>query len=296
MPATGSRPTPHYIGRFAPSPSGPLHLGSLLAALASYLDAAAHQGTWLLRIEDIDPPREIAGASQAIIQSLQQHGLHWQGDIIWQSKHSENFDQALNQLRLQGDLFECSCSRRQLAPFHGIHQLSCIAPPQPGNAALRLKVADRHIHFVDRLQGSQSENLRRAGGDPILRRRDGLYAYHLAAVVDDMHSGITDIVRGIDLLDATPTQLYLQERLGAPAPRYLHIPVLAGQVGEKLSKQRGAPAIDDAQPSDNLRRCLAYLGQTPPPAELQQPTDILNWAAQRWQPDAIPQQQEILVP
>lgn len=286
---------PEYVGRFAPSPSGPLHMGSLVAALASYLDARAHRGTWLVRIEDIDPPREAPGAAQAIIQSLRHHGLHWDGDVIWQRQHTSAFDKALQQLRQQGDLFSCSCSRRQLSAQGGRHQLPCIAAPIPGNAAQRLRVDDREIQFVDRLQGCYRENLRHSSGDPILRRRDGLYAYHLAVVVDDMNSSVTDVVRGIDLLSATPTHIFLQQKLAAPPPRYMHIPVLANRAGEKLSKQRGATAVADTQAPSNLRRCLSYLGQMAPPDTLQDPASLLAWGCQHWRPEAIPTCSEIVI-
>lgn len=290
MPQNG----PKYVGRFAPSPSGPLHIGSLLAALASYLDAKAHCGTWLLRIEDIDPPREEQGAAQSIIDSLRCHGLIWDGEISWQHQHSHAFEQTLETLLHADELFQCSCSRRQLARNNGLHQRPCIAPLNPGSFALRLKADQREIHFIDRLQGPQHEHMSNAVGDTILKRRDGLYAYQLAVVVDDISSGITDIVRGVDLLESTARQIYLQQKLSAPTPRYLHIPVLTDTSGDKLSKQRAAPALDNNLAVSNIRRCLQHLGQPTPPALLKNCADILHWATAHWRVEDIPAQTHIL--
>lgn len=277
-----------YIGRFAPSPSGPLHLGSLLTAVASYLDARAKHGKWLLRLEDIDPPREQEGAANLIINSLIAHGLKWDGDILWQSQRSKHYDAALNQLLNNQRAYYCSCSRAQLNNTGGIHPESCLQAFTPGDAAIRLKIEQHNVEFLDRVQGPQcfqSKNI----GDPVLKRRDGLYAYQLAVVVDDAEQEITDIVRGVDLLDATAWQIHLQEALSLQTIRYLHLPVIVGDDGHKLSKQSFAPAIDDQTAKMNLLQVLRYLGQTPPPAELNI-AELLQWATQHWRTDHIPSQ------
>lgn len=255
------------IGRFAPSPSGPLHLGSLLAAVVSWLDARAQQGQWLVRIEDLDPPREQPGASDLILHALEQHGLHWDGPVRYQSQRSDAYQAALDQLADQGLLFRCTCTRRQLRAAGGVYPGTCRAQgmaPLPGNPphTVRLRVpdpeqAERQIH--DRLQGPFRQNLATDVGDFNLVRKDRLWAYQLAVVVDDADQGITDIVRGVDLLDSSPRQHYLQERLGYPHPAYLHLPVLIDAEGSKLSKQTGAPPLNLQQPRTNLARVLAWL-------------------------------------
>lgn len=275
-----------YIGRFAPSPTGPLHLGSLVSAVASYLDARAQQGQWLLRIEDLDPPREQPGAADAIIRSLKAHHLYWDGDIIWQSQRHHLYQQALDTLLAQGDAFRCSCSRAQLRAIGGIHSGHCVTPLKPDDAAIRLRVNDHVEQFDDRLLGSQRQDLA-TDGDFVLRRRDGLYAYQLAVVVDDADQHITDIVRGSDLLDSTGRQRYLQQCLGMPSQRYLHIPVLNGADGCKLSKQSFAPAIDNLQPQRNLRLALSYLNQPAPPESLDLDA-LLAWSSRHWQVERLP--------
>ena len=275
-----------YIGRFAPSPTGPLHLGSLVSAVASYLDARAQNGQWLLRIEDLDPPREQPGAADAIIRSLKAHHLYWDGDIVWQSQRHHLYQQALDTLLTQGDAFRCSCSRAQLRAIGGTHSGHCVTKLVPGDAAIRLRVNDHVEQFDDRLLGSQRQDLA-TDGDFVLRRRDGLYAYQLAVVIDDADQHITDIVRGSDLLDSTGRQRYLQQCLGMPSQRYLHIPVLTGADGCKLSKQSFAPAIDNLQPEANLRQALRYLRQPAPPAGL--PLDaLLAWSSRHWQLESVP--------
>jgi glutamyl-Q tRNA(Asp) synthetase len=283
-------PDPHtgYIGRFAPSPSGPLHLGSLLTAVASYLDARANRGRWLLRIEDIDPPREQVSAAKLIINSLVAHGLHWDGDILWQSHHSESYETALTSLLNRQHAYYCSCSRAQLAKSGGIHPSSCIKPFVVGNAAIRLKIQQTDAVFSDRVQGSQ-RYLSDQIGDPVLKRRDGLYAYQLAVVVDDASQDISDIVRGVDLIDATAWQIHLQHALSLAPIRYLHLPLIVGDDGHKLSKQSCAPAIDDQLAKENLRRVLRYLQQAPPAPELDI-AGILQWAIQHWRVEHIPTQ------
>lgn len=274
-----------YIGRFAPSPSGPLHLGSLLTAVASYLDARANQGQWLLRLENIDPPREQDGAAKLIINSLKAHSLHWDGDILWQSQRSKNYDTALSKLVTTQNAYHCSCSRAQLAQHGGIHPKQCINPPKEGDYAIRLKIPHTNVRFTDRVQGAQRYSADKIG-DPVLKRRDGLYAYQLAVVIDDADQHISDVVRGVDLLDATAWQLHLQHALSLPTMRYLHLPVIVGDDGHKLSKQSFAPAINDLLANQNLRQVLSYLNQPPPPKL--ETTEILQWAIEHWRPQLIP--------
>lgn len=284
-----------YRGRFAPSPTGPLHLGSLVAALASLLHARSAGGAWLLRIEDIDPPREQPGASAAILHSLAQHGLHWDGDVLWQSQRRAAYDAALAALRSGGHLFACACSRRELGPA-GSCQRDCRsrrAPPD-GPSALRVAVPlDFESRWQDPWQGTQHWPLGRQLTDFVVRRKDGFYAYQLAVVVDDAHQGITDIVRGADLLDSTPRQHLLQQLLGYPQPRYAHIPVLADSSGQKLSKQSLAPALDDATALDNLRLALHYLGQPAPPAAANGTRALLDFALRHWSPWRLPRAPEV---
>ncbi|TYQ17391.1 UNVERIFIED_ORG: glutamyl-Q tRNA(Asp) synthetase [Zoogloea ramigera] len=260
----------NYVGRFAPSPTGPLHIGSLVAAMASYLDAKVHHGQWLVRIEDVDGDRNVAGADAHILASLQRCGMAWDGDVTWQSRRTGLYDAALRQL---GDLvYPCGCSRREIADSQLsltgrqaqalIYPGTCRHGLAPGKTAraLRLKVPQSPpcvIAFEDRWAGHISQDLTDEVGDFVIKRADGFWAYQLAVVVDDGAQGITDIVRGADLLDSTPRQLYLQQVLGLPQPTYLHVPVVVNSVGEKLSKQTGAQAFDTgAAPADLLQQAL----------------------------------------
>lgn len=281
---------PHYTGRFAPSPTGPLHLGSLLTAVASYLDCRAVGGRWLLRIEDLDPPRELAGAAEQILHSLQRHGLAWDGPVLWQHQRHDPYERALTELRASGRVFPCHCSRSELAGTGGLHPGRCSKPPSSPHApyALRFVVDAVDVGFEDRLQGPQSQNLAREAGNFVVKRKDGLYAYQLAVVVDDAYQGVTDIVRGCDLLDSTPRQLALQQALQLPAPRYLHVPVLVGPDGRKLSKQNLAPALDSESACANLRRVLQLLGQPTPPETADTPQLILAAATATWSPQRLP--------
>lgn len=275
-----------YRGRFAPSPTGPLHLGSLLAAVASWADARAARGQWLLRIEDIDPPREQPGASAAILDLLSAIGLDSDEPVLWQSRRSAAYDAALAQLLSAGLAFECRCSRSDLQATGGIHRGACVASDAKRPPAIRLRVPEVRIAFEDRIQGPQAQSLRDDVGDFVLRRADGLYAYQLAVVVDDAAQGISDIVRGSDLLDSTPRQIWLQQCLGLPTPRYAHLPVLLGADGQKLSKQNLAPAVS----ADNARRWLPqiarWLGQSPlDPAPLDA---MLAQFARQWRIESVP--------
>ncbi|MFV0478395.1 MAG: tRNA glutamyl-Q(34) synthetase GluQRS [Parahaliea sp.] len=281
-----------YRGRFAPSPTGPLHLGSLTTALASYLDAHAQNGTWLVRIEDIDPPREQAGAATRILRSLEAHGLHWDEDILWQSRRTEAYLDALQHLKNRRTLFTCYCSRRQ-SDTEGNCGGHC-RQRQPVNAdtdtfALRVVVAPHFTaHWSDRWQGVQHWPIGQRVQDFIVCRRDGLFAYQLAVVVDDAAQRISQIVRGSDLLDSTARQLWLQQQLGYTSPDYAHLPVLTDGNGQKLSKQNHAPALDDSQAMANLQVALAYLGQQAPDPDTDNCNDVLHQAIANWQWQHMP--------
>lgn len=280
-----------YVGRFAPSPTGPLHFGSLVAALGSWVDAHHHHGRWLLRMEDIDPPREIDGASDAIIQSLARHGLRWHGEISWQSRHGQRYEQALTQLSQGHHLYACRCTRKQLRARQAA---ACIAIgprcpqrcdlsdwPAAGNT-LRVRVPAGVFTASDLLHGPISADVEADPGDFLVRRRDGLYAYQLAVVVDDCHQSITHVVRGTDLLDSTPRQVALQKLLGYPTPDYLHLPLVLDPHGQKLSKQTGAAALDDNRPMDNLRRAWAFLGQQSIAESITSTDAFLHRATELW--------------
>lgn len=268
-----------YVGRFAPSPSGPLHIGSLVAAMASYLDAKMHQGSWLLRIEDVDELRSVPGAADNIIQTLQTLGMVADDAILIQSQRQQFYQAACEQL--DGLVYPCGCTRREIADSHSaiaadgasIYPGTCrpgLAPGKKGRI-LRLRVPDRgqdneYIHFEDRRLGHQAQHLSSAVGDFVLRRADGYWAYQLAVVVDDAAQGVTHVVRGADLLESTARQIYLQHLLGYPQPTYLHLPLVNNALGEKLSKQNGAQALDMTHPLSELMHGAQFLGlhMTPP--------------------------------
>ena len=287
MTATTSTP---YIGRFAPTPSGHLHFGSLVAALASYLDARSVGGRWLMRMEDLDPPREEPGAQAAILKALESYGFEWDGEMVRQSDRHDAYAEVLNRLFNQGLAYACTCSRKQLEPYHGIYPGFCRnAGHDTKDAAIRLRVPELEYHFIDRVQGEYRQHLGREVGDFVIRRRDGLYAYQLAVVLDDAWQGITDIVRGADLLDSTPRQLYLQELLGLPQPRYLHIPLITQPDGHKLGKSYRSPPLTEDQATPLLLRALRALGHNPG-AELAYatPREVLNWGIAHWDAVLIP--------
>lgn len=275
-----------YRGRFAPSPTGPLHPGSLLAAAASWADARAAGGQWLVRIEDLDPPREQPGASAAILDLLACMGLDSDEPVVWQSRRGAAYDAALAQLLDAGLAFECRCSRSDLQATGGIHRGACVVSDHARPPAIRLRVPDRRIEFDDRIQGRQGQALREEVGDFVLRRADGLYAYQLAVVVDDAAQGITDVVRGSDLLDSTPRQIWLQQCLRLPTPRYAHLPVLLGADGQKLSKQNLAPAIAAEQAPRWLPQIARWLGQ--PPLDRAPLDAMLQQFARQWRIDGVP--------
>lgn len=287
MTATTSTP---YIGRFAPTPSGHLHFGSLVAALASYLDARSVGGRWLMRMEDLDPPREEPGAQAAILNALESYGFEWDGEMVRQSDRHDAYAEVLNRQLNHGLAYACTCSRKQLEPYHGIYPGFCRnAGHDTKDAAIRLRVPELEYHFIDRVQGEYRQHLGREVGDFVIRRRDGLYAYQLAVVLDDAWQGVTDIVRGADLLDSTPRQLYLQELLGLPEPRYLHIPLITQPDGNKLGKSYRSPPLTEDQATPLLLRALRALGHNPG-AELAYatPREVLNWGIAHWDAELIP--------
>ena len=276
-----------YVGRFAPSPTGPLHFGSLVAALASWLDARAARGRWLLRIEDLDAPRTHPGAADAILRTLEALGLSWDGPVLYQSLRTARYELALQ--ALQGHTYWCGCTRREIADSSiGVAPDGAQIYPgicrngRPGGKparALRLRTRREEIAFEDRVQGLQRQSVGREVGDFVLYRADGQFAYQLAVVVDDCEQGVTDVVRGADLLGSTARQIYLQRLLGYPTPRYLHVPVAVNAAGEKLSKQTGAQPVDLARRDELIRRALAFLGQPP--------TGDLDEAVAQWDPRRI---------
>ena len=281
--------TSNYVGRFAPSPTGPLHFGSLLGALASFLDARAHGGQWLVRIEDIDPPREQPGAAAAILQCLRAHGLVWDGDVLYQSSRTAAYRAALDQLLRSGAAFFCTCSRAELAGSGGIYPGRCRGcTREPTSAhAVRLQVDARDIAFSDAIQGTVRQNLAVEVGDFVIFRKENQAAYQLAVVVDDAAQGVTDVVRGSDLLDSTARQIFLQQCLSVDTPRYAHIPVIANTAGQKLSKQTFAPALDNSAAAANLCAALEFLGQTAPVSRAPVAA-ILAWAIAHWDMARIP--------
>lgn len=282
---------PKYRGRFAPSPTGPLHLGSLYTALASFLQAKSLGGEWLLRIDDADTPRTAVGAEGAIRRCLERFGLHWDGPVVYQSQQAESYRAALARLDADGWLYPCVCSRKTLAALphavgeHAVYPGTCRdarhSRQQPH--ALRVKVGGTVIRVDDKLQGLRDWDLAHELGDFIVFRRDGIIAYHLATVIDDWRAGVTEVMRGIDLLPSTPPQIHLQRLLGLPTPTYRHIPIIVDRHGAKLSKQTFAEAMDGKPLSATLFTLLTLLRQSPP-EDLRHapPTEILAWAVAHW--------------
>lgn len=311
-----------YIGRFAPSPSGPLHFGSLVTALASYLDAKHHHGQWLVRMEDIDPPREIKGAQDRILSSLLAHGLQWDGEVMRQSTRLHRYEQTLQQLHAH--TYACFCNRQRLASLHGIYDSHCDSnsnrehsPTAKHSVRLRINAfssnpnhpssntqQERIERFTDIFQGPQEQPLQSDSGDFILRRKDGLYAYQLAVVVDDIAQGITHIIRGSDLLPTSSRQRYLWALLHQINPtipntivEYGHVPVAATTNGQKLSKQNNAAAINDDAAFDNICRALTFLCHTPPShlANKKNLAQLLLWATEHWHREHVPKVTSIVV-
>lgn len=286
-----------YRGRFAPSPTGPLHFGSLVAAAGSFLEARTRGGEWLVRMEDLDPPRVAPGAADDILYTLRACGMEWDGAPVRQSKRSDAYHAALHQLRKRGLVYPCACSRREIADSAvagaegPVYPGTCRdgLPPDRAARALRIDTRGASIGFDDALQGGIRHDLEKESGDFVLYRADDVYAYQLAVAVDDAEQGITDIVRGADLLASTPRQIYLQALLGFPRPRYAHLPVAVNAAGEKLSKQTYAAPLHAGKPVPALVAALSFLGQQPP-HELARGTvkELWKWALANWDLARVP--------
>ncbi|KNC87937.1 tRNA glutamyl-Q(34) synthetase GluQRS [Trabulsiella odontotermitis] len=255
-------PESTYTGRFAPSPSGELHFGSLIAALGSYLQARAQHGTWLVRIEDIDPPREVPGAAESILRQLEHYGLHWDGEVLWQSQRHDAYRAALDWLSQQGLSYYCTCTRAHIHSMGGVYNGHCRdLHLGPQNAALRLRQQQPVLRFYDKLRGEIVADEALAREDFIIHRRDGLFAYNLAVVVDDHFQGVTEIVRGADLIEPTVRQISLYHHFGWQAPDYIHLPLALNSDGNKLSKQNHAPMLPKGDPRPALINALQFLNQ-----------------------------------
>lgn len=295
-----------YIGRFAPSPTGPLHFGSLVAAVASYCEAKIHQGKWLVRMEDLDKPREVKGAAATILHQLETFGFEWDDTVLYQSQRSNFYADALDTLQKKQLVYPCTCTRKEIADSSSefgiegvIYPKTCLRQAIKPNApvAWRIKTNDIKISFNDAIQGKISQNLSADIGDFILKRADGLFAYQLAVVVDDAAQGITHIVRGADLLDSAPRQIYLQQQLGFLIPHYAHVPIASNLTGKKLSKQTLAKPLDDNNANHLLFDALNFLGQQPT-ATIKNATlnEMWRWAVANWQLALVPKTRQIIVP
>jgi glutamyl-Q tRNA(Asp) synthetase len=274
-----------YIGRFAPSPTGPLHAGSVVAALASWLDARAHQGQWRLRIEDVDTARCVPGAQDSIVGTLEALGLHWDGPILLQSTRFDAYNDALQTLSKQGLAYPCACTRKELEGHGMVYPGTCRQGLPPGKTARawRLRIPEGTLHIPDRWQGLYREDTARLCGDVVLLRADGFWAYQLAVVVDDAWQGVSDVVRGADLLDSTGRQIHLQTALKLNCVRYMHVPVVKNPHGDKLSKQTLANAVDTQQPLTALTAAALHLGlQAGDLKDCANPEEFLSKATQLW--------------
>ncbi|HOY02906.1 tRNA glutamyl-Q(34) synthetase GluQRS [Zoogloea sp.] len=290
-------PTVPPVGRFAPSPSGPLHFGSMVAALGSCLSARSRQGRWLLRIEDVDLPRSVPGAADGILRTLEAFGFAWDGEVVWQSRRTAAYREAFARLKADGQLFGCACTRKEMADSglarDGTRRYpgTCRAGLPAGREARawRLRVPPGRIVFLDGIQGRIEEDVSADVGDFVLLRADGLFAYQLAVVVDDAEAGVTEVVRGADLLDSTARQIVLQHLLALPTPSYAHLPVAINGAGEKLSKQTLARSVAGAPPARVLVDALAFLGQSPPPGLADGGlSDVWQWALRNWSLARVP--------
>ncbi|HSO83068.1 tRNA glutamyl-Q(34) synthetase GluQRS [Thiocapsa sp.] len=292
-----------YRGRFAPSPTGPLHLGSLLAAVASYADARANRGIWLVRIEDVDRPREVPGAADLILRTLSAFGFGWDEDVIYQSRRTDAYRDALDTLAARCLTYPCGCTRAEVAragragPEGPVYPGTCRPGLPLGRRARteRFRTPPGALVFEDRIQGAQEQLVDAAVGDFVLRRADGLHAYQLAVVVDDALQGITQVVRGADLLLSTPRQILLQRALGFGQPGYAHVPLILDTEGRKLSKSLAAAPVDARDPLPALRTAWTLLGQTPPPADLH-PNAFWDWAIPQWHIARIPAKTSVACP
>tara|TARA_B110000858_G_scaffold98931_2_gene113777 strand:+ start:10071 stop:10982 length:912 start_codon:yes stop_codon:yes gene_type:complete len=281
---------PGYIGRFAPSPTGPLHFGSLLAALASFLDARANQGKWLVRVDDLDPPREPVGSAELILQQLQDLGMDWDDEVLYQSSRLDAYEEILKKLQEDGLCYPCDCTRPQIREMGLVYNGSCRGRSTPPEMpyALRLKTDAIEISFDDEIQGRFAQQLEIDVGDFVIRRKDELFAYQLAVVIDDEFQNITHVVRGWDLLDSTPRQIYLQKLLNYRQLSYAHIPIIVDDRGQKLSKQTFAPSIKTDSASEAIYEALTFLGQAPPAGiEKESPKSQLLWAIENWDSQTV---------
>lgn len=295
----------HYRGRFAPSPTGPLHFGSLIAAVGSYLEARSRNGEWLVRIEDLDRPRTVRGAADDILRTLEACGMTWDGAVIFQSTRSAAYHAALHDLRGRGRVYPCACSRSEIADsgIAGVEGFvypgTCRGGLPPGRTARTLRLATRgaDVEFEDQVQGRIAQRVETEIGDFVLYRNDQLYAYQLAVVVDDAEQGITNVVRGADLLYSTPRQIFLQQLLGLPTPRYAHLPVAVNDQGEKLSKQTLAAPVDASQPVQLLIEAMRFLGQNVPPSQASADLRAFwKWAIASWRIECVPRLRRIPIP
>lgn len=296
-PATIKTDTVSTVGRFAPSPTGPLHFGSLVAAIGSFMHSRAKDGRWLVRMEDVDKPREMPGAADSILRTLEYFGLEWDGAVMYQSRRSEAYIQAIEDLRTQGLVYGCSCSRKEIAE---LALTGVDGPVYPGTCrprmaraeadqAWRFIVPEAPVCFTDAILGRHCFDLVREMGDFVVRRADGPFAYQLAVVVDDAEQGVTEVVRGADLLLSTPRQIALQHALGLAVPDYAHLPLALNEQGEKLSKQTLAPSVAHADVSLLWSQVLRFLGQDLPPELERAPMqEIRQWALHNWLPGRIP--------
>lgn len=287
-----------YTGRFAPSPTGLLHIGSLLTAVASYADARSNGGKWLVRMEDLDPPREMPGAASHILHTLEAFGFEWDGEVAYQSRRYALYEETLCRLKSAGLVYPCHCSRKDWQAgakrgadgfvYNGrcrhLDQRPALQGKQP---AWRIRVPDRVISFSDGIVGGYAQNLAGDIGDFVLLRADGYWAYQLAVVADDAEQGVTHIVRGQDLLVSTPRQIYLQQCLGVPTPQYAHLPLLINTQGQKWSKQTLAPALDLNRREQLLRQVFRYLN-LPEAPETDRPAELLDWVVAHWDMDKVP--------
>lgn len=295
-----------YTGRFAPSPSGLLHFGSLVAALASWLDARAVGGKWLVRIEDLDTPRSRPQIATAILRQLEALELEWDGSVVYQSARLDLYRAALDALHRSGHAYWCGCTRKEIEDSsmrdgepvaNRVYPGTCRNGIRPGATprAMRVRTHERPVRFIDRMQGEIEQVVEREVGDFVVLRADGVFAYQLAVVVDDAEQGVTDVVRGADLLDSTPRQILLQQLLGIATPRYLHVPVAVEASGAKLSKQTGAKPLPEGNEAESLRDALAILGLAGAPSS-ERPRDLLLWARNRWPGAAGPLTTTFAVP
>lgn len=281
-----------YKGRFAPSPTGPVHFGTLIAAVGSYLQAKKNNGEWLIRMEDVDTTRKVEGSDKEILETLEAFGFEWDGEIIYQSGQNEHYENALQQLISRSLVFPCTCTRKQLTcSNNSTYPGTCRNRPFPdeGEHALRLLAKDINIKFSDIVMGKQSQNIAQQCGDFVIKRRDGLFAYQLAVVVDDAVQNITEIVRGSDLLDSTPRQIYIQQLLGYQTPAYCHLPLAVDSNGDKISKSEGAARVDVNNKEKLMCRVLEFLGQSPPLDLADSDVDdIWKWSIDNWNVDKVP--------